>query len=60
MKKEYTKPEMNVMELGTEVMMLGLSSSGDSGLEGTTPGGSMSGGEADANERRGSWGDLWR
>lgn len=59
MKKTYMPPEMSVLELDTEVMMLSLSASGDSGLEGTKPGGAISGGEADANDRRGSWGNLW-
>ena len=59
MKKEYIAPEMEVMEIENEAMMLTVSAPGDGGLEGTTSGGATSGGTADANNRRGTWGNLW-
>ena len=49
---------MEMMELESETLMLSLSGE-QGGLEGTTSGGSLSGGEADASGRRGNWGDLW-
>ena len=59
MKKEYIAPEMEVMEIENEAMMLTVSAPGEGGLEGTGSGGSMSGGSADSNKRRGTWGNLW-
>ena len=60
MKKIYIAPEMEVMEIDNEALMISMSAPGGSGLDGTSPGGSMSGGSADANDRRrGSWGNLW-
>lgn len=57
MKKMYIAPEMDVMELATEALMLSISG----GKNGPSWGGESEGGmDADANERRGSWGDLWR
>ena len=47
------------MELNIETLMISMSAPGEGGLEGTSPGGSMSGGSADANGRRGEWGNLW-
>ena len=57
-KKQYIAPTMEMMELESETLMLSLSGE-QGGLEGTTSGGSLSGGEADASGRRGNWGDLW-
>ena len=57
-KKEYLAPRMGIMEMESETLMLGLSGA-QGGLDGTTTGGQVSGGDADANGRRGSWGDLW-
>lgn len=48
---------MEVIELDTEVLMLEVS--GGTGLDDTTSGGGISGGDADANGRRGEWGNLW-
>ena len=57
MKQTYIAPEMEVVEIDTETMMLSLSA--EDSLEGTTDGGSGSGMEADVNKRRGKWGNLW-
>ena len=60
MKKKYIAPEMNVMVLETETLMLTVSAPGEDGLGGTSWGGEGSGKPADANQkRRGSWGNLW-
>lgn len=56
-KKAYITPQMEVIELDTEVLMLEVS--GGTGLDDTTSGGGMYGGDADANGRRGEWGNLW-
>lgn len=64
MKKTYMAPEMSVMELGTEVMMMSVSGE-QGGLDGTSWGGQAGENigdgpvDADANGRRGSWGNLW-
>lgn len=58
MKQAYIAPQAEVIEIETETMMLGLS--GESGgLSGTTTGDSVSNKDADANGRRGTWGNLW-
>lgn len=59
MKQTYIAPEVEVVEMETETMMLGLSA--ESSLPGTSTGkpGTGSGLEADANGRRGQWGNLW-
>lgn len=58
MKKTYITPEMDVMVLETEALMLTVSAGG--GDEGPSYGGGATDKEADANKmRRGSWGDLW-
>ena len=57
MKQTYIAPEMEVMEIETETMMLSLSAEGS--LDGTGSGGYGSGMEADVNKRRGQWGNLW-
>ncbi len=58
MKQAYIAPQAEVIEIETETMMLGLS--GESGgLDGTTTGGLISDKDADANGRRGTWGNLW-
>ena len=54
MKKEYLKPEMDVMEFLGEVLMLDASGEHDS----TVPGGEDDG-SGFSNDRRGGWGDLW-
>lgn len=59
MKKNYIKPEIEIVAYETESLMVILSA-GDS-LDDTTsseeePGGEI---EADAPERRGEWGNLW-
>lgn len=58
MKQAYIAPQAEVIEIETETMMLGLSGE-NGGLDGTTTGGSVSGKDADANGRRGTWGNLW-
>ena len=57
MKQTYIAPEVEVIEMETETMMLSLSA--ESSLEGTTDGGGATGKDADANGRRGEWGNLW-
>ena len=59
MKKTYIAPEMSVMELETEALMLTMSAPGeDSGP--SWGGGSTGGMDAEANKkRRGTWGNLW-
>ena len=57
MKKTYIAPEMEVIEIENEIAMMALSA--EQGLPGTSSGGELSGGDADANGRRGSWGNLW-
>ena len=63
MKKTYIAPEIIVTELDGEVLMQSLSS-GES-LTGTTWGGQAGSNvdngpkDADAQGRRGSWGNLW-
>ena len=60
MKKIYVAPEMEVMEIDNEALMISMSAPSGGGLEGTSSGGTMSGGSADANDRRrGEWGNLW-
>ena len=59
MKKVYIAPKMEVMEIEYDALMLTVSASGEDGLDGTESGGSMSGGSADANGRRDTWGNLW-
>lgn len=57
MKETYIAPEMSVMELETEALMLTMSTP-----EGGGPswGGEIGGKEAEANKkRRGTWGNLW-
>ena len=55
-KKQYIAPEIIVTELDGETLMLTMSSEG---LEGTSYGGTATGISADAQGRRGSWGNLW-
>lgn len=58
MKKVYIAPGMNVVELEMEPVLLVISA--EDSLPGSSWGGeSEDGGEADANERRGAWGNLW-
>lgn len=58
MKKTYITPEMDVMVLETEALMLTISAGG--GDEGPSYGGGATNKEADANKkRRGTWGNLW-
>ena len=56
MKKRYIKPEVEVMEIENEALMISMSvPDGD----GPGYGGEATDKEADANGRRGSWGNLW-
>ena len=58
MKKVYIAPGMNVFELEVEPIFLVVSA--EDSLPGSSWGGeSEDGREADANEHRGVWGDLW-
>ena len=57
MKQAYMTPEMEVIEMNMETPLMALSAA-DS-LDGTQIGGQISGKEADANGRRGTWGNLW-
>jgi hypothetical protein len=57
MKKTYIAPEMQVIEMEMESVLMSMSSSD---LPGTSDGGESSGGMyGDANDRRGTWGNLW-
>ena len=57
-KKSYIKPEMQVTELEMESTLMAVSAGGT--LPGTGNGGDSEGGmEAQTNDRRGSWGNLW-
>ena len=59
-KSLYIVPEIFVTELESDALMLSMSaSSSEGGLDGTTQGGDTTGKDADARDRRGSWGDLW-
>lgn len=61
MKKTYIKPVMEIMELDIETLMISMSAPGGNGNEGPSWGGESEGGmEADANGRRGEWGNLWK
>lgn len=60
MKKKYIAPAMEVMEIDNEALMLTVSAPGENGNDGPSWGGSSDGDkEADANGRRGEWGNLW-
>ena len=52
MKKEYIKPSTEEIVCDANTVMMAESSVVDTGV-GNTPG------YPNANERRGSWGDLW-
>ena len=59
MKKTNITPEMDVMVLETEALMLTMSVPGEDNGP-SWGGGSQGGMEAEANKkRRGSWGNLW-
>ena len=58
MKKTYIAPAMEVMEIDIEGQLMALSA--EDSLPGSDWGGESEGGmEADANDRRGGWGNLW-
>ena len=57
MKKTYIAPEMEVIEIENEIALMALSA--EQALDGTSSGGEVSDKDADANGRRGSWGNLW-
>lgn len=60
MKKTYIAPEIIVIELDGESLMLTISAGDEeTGLQGTTYGGMKGGIEADAQGRRSTWGNLW-
>ena len=59
MKKEYVKPEMVMEEFISEIYMLGGSSSIDEDENQSGMGQGNTGSGFNANEHRGSWGDLW-
>ena len=60
MKKIYIAPAMDIAELEVAAIIAGSVNTGGS-LPGTGDGGDDDSGnlEADANGRRGSWGNLW-
>ena len=64
MKKIYIAPQVEIVEIENEAMMLSVSAD-KGGLDGTNFGGQAGSSTgtvpkpADANERRGSWGNLW-
>lgn len=58
MKRPYIAPKMNTVELEVEPILIAISS--EASLPDTSWGGvNKNGTEADANERRGTWGNLW-
>ena len=57
MKQAYIAPKAEVIEIEIEGHLMALSA--DESLAGTTFGGGASGKDADANGRRGEWGNLW-
>ena len=57
MKKTYIAPEIIVTELDSKETIMSLSSGGT--LEKTNWGGQATGLDADAQGRRGKWGNLW-
>jgi len=59
MKQTYVAPTTEILELEMEPLMLDMSASGS--LPGTDTGepGSGTGKDADAQGRRGTWGNLW-
>lgn len=61
MKKVYIAPMVEVLELDAEALMLTMSVPGGNGNDGGPSwGGDSEGGmDADANNRRGEWGNLW-
>ena len=62
MKKTYIAPKMEVLELDIEALMISMSApNGDGPGYGGEAGSSTGNGsmEADANGRRGEWGNLW-
>ncbi|MBO5678765.1 MAG: hypothetical protein J6S11_02235 [Bacteroidaceae bacterium] len=57
-KKQYIAPEMTIAEYRQEICMLSVSA--DQSLNGLNDfGGDATGKDADAQGRRGSWGNLW-
>ena len=64
MKKIYIAPQVEIVEIENEAMMLSVSAD-KGGLDDTNFGGQAGTGvgggpkPADANDRRGSWGNLW-
>ena len=59
MKQAYVTPVMEVIEMNIETALMALSAA-NGGLGGTSWGGNSSGDmTADANGRRGTWGNLW-
>ena len=58
MKKQYVKPEAEVLVFENEAYMLSVSA--DDSLPGTSGGGlGDESDEVDANRHRGEWGNLW-
>ena len=58
MKKQYVKPEAEVIEFENETYMLTVSA--DESLPGTSGGGEGDADDdVDANRHRGEWGNLW-
>ena len=57
MKKTYIAPEIIVTELDSKETIMSLSAG--KSLDDTSWGGQATGMDADAQGRRGSWGNLW-
>lgn len=57
MKQIYIAPEMEVVEIEEDALMLSLSA--EDSLPDTDIGGDATGKDADVNKRRGKWGNLW-
>ena len=60
-KKVYIKPQMETVELGSEVIMLAGSPNGGMNIIDPETGGSFDSSKDDqySNRNRGTWGDLW-
>lgn len=59
MKQTYVAPTTEILELEMEPLMLEMSAEGSLPGTGTGEPGSGTGKDADAQGRRGTWGNLW-
>lgn len=57
MKKRYVKPDMEVLEIENEILMMAMSSEQSNVGTGNGPAGDET--PDLSNKRRGTWGNLW-